>query len=390
MTPHLTPRRERWLLFTLAGIQFTHILDFMIMMPLGPQFTQLFGISDAQFGLLVSAYTLSAGVSGLLASTYIDRFGRKRLLLVLYALFSGARTQEMVQQRTQTQFEQVIEQRLTSLAQTQVSQIQRELEAPLLIAGGLVRVNALLPGGTDTPMGQAFTDTPESLAFVQNMHALKRLAQPEEIARSALYLASDASSFTTGIALLADYLAPQARGIGTCGFHQRARLCQFQRRTSTAFETRLRQPQRLHGVAAPVDGFKRLPHLDKDRMLQGGVVGPQIGVDGSKEGLLVIGSAVALVGLSSGIKQAGILGPIIGRVGQVQPCAQKAAGSGGVTHGLGIKGRSEMLLGTVGTSHMGIGKGFGLLHDPRHLPALHEAELGQTGLGAGLCFRFGI
>ena len=53
--PLLTPRRERWLLLTIAGIQFTHILDFMIMMPLGPQFTQLFGISDAQFGLLVSA-----------------------------------------------------------------------------------------------------------------------------------------------------------------------------------------------------------------------------------------------------------------------------------------------------------------------------------------------
>lgn len=88
--PALTPRRELWLLFTLAGIQFTHILDFMIMMPLGPRFTQLFSISDAQFGLLVSAYTLSAGVSGLLASTYIDRFGRKRLLLVLYVLFGLA------------------------------------------------------------------------------------------------------------------------------------------------------------------------------------------------------------------------------------------------------------------------------------------------------------
>ncbi|MDM8194392.1 methyl-accepting chemotaxis protein [Pseudomonas koreensis] len=72
--------------------------------------------------------------------------------LVLYALFSGARTQEMVQQRTQAQFEQVIEQRLTSLAQTQVSQIQRELEAPLLIAGGLARVNALL--GTNGADGQ--------------------------------------------------------------------------------------------------------------------------------------------------------------------------------------------------------------------------------------------
>lgn len=86
----LTPRRELWLLLSLAGIQFTHILDFMIMMPLGPQFTALFGISDAQFGLLVSAYTLAAGASGLLASTYIDRFGRKRLLLVMYALFAGA------------------------------------------------------------------------------------------------------------------------------------------------------------------------------------------------------------------------------------------------------------------------------------------------------------
>ncbi|WP_298213308.1 MFS transporter [Acidovorax sp.] len=86
----LTPRRELWLLLTLAGIQFTHILDFMIMMPLGPKFTQLFSISDAQFGLLVSAYTLSAGASGLLASTYIDRFGRKRLLLVLYVLFGLA------------------------------------------------------------------------------------------------------------------------------------------------------------------------------------------------------------------------------------------------------------------------------------------------------------
>ena len=83
-------QRELWLLLTLAGIQFTHILDFMIMMPLGPQFTELFGITDAQFGLLVSAYTLAAGASGLAASAYIDRFGRKLLLLTLYSLFALA------------------------------------------------------------------------------------------------------------------------------------------------------------------------------------------------------------------------------------------------------------------------------------------------------------
>lgn len=90
MSQALSSRRERWLLLTLAGVQFTHILDFMIMMPLGPSFTRLFGITDAQFGLLVSAYTLAAGASGLVASTYIDRFERKRLLLVLYSLFGLA------------------------------------------------------------------------------------------------------------------------------------------------------------------------------------------------------------------------------------------------------------------------------------------------------------
>ena len=67
-----------------------------------------------------------------------------------------------------------------------------------------IRVNALLPGGTDTPMGRIFANTPEALAFVQSLHALKRTALPDEIAQSALYLASDASSFTTGSAFLVD------------------------------------------------------------------------------------------------------------------------------------------------------------------------------------------
>jgi predicted MFS family arabinose efflux permease len=90
MTTHLTPQRERWLLLTLASIQFTSVLDFMIMMPLGPQLTGLFGISASQFGFLVSAYTFSAGLSGFLAATYVDRFGRKRMMLTLYSLFGLA------------------------------------------------------------------------------------------------------------------------------------------------------------------------------------------------------------------------------------------------------------------------------------------------------------
>ena len=84
----LSPRRELLLLLSLAGIQFTHIVDFMIMMPLGPQLTELFDISFAEFGLLVSAYSISAGISGLFATTFVDRFDRKHLLLTLYSLFA--------------------------------------------------------------------------------------------------------------------------------------------------------------------------------------------------------------------------------------------------------------------------------------------------------------
>jgi predicted MFS family arabinose efflux permease len=84
------PYDERSLLLTLAAIQFTYIVDFMVMMPLGPEFTRLFAISDARFGLLVSAYTLAAGAAGLLGSFFVDRFERKTLLLWMYVLFAAA------------------------------------------------------------------------------------------------------------------------------------------------------------------------------------------------------------------------------------------------------------------------------------------------------------
>jgi NAD(P)-dependent dehydrogenase (short-subunit alcohol dehydrogenase family) len=67
-----------------------------------------------------------------------------------------------------------------------------------------VRVNALLPGAVDTDMYRDVNDTPESQAFVTGLHALKRVASPEELARSALYLASDDSSFVSGTASLVD------------------------------------------------------------------------------------------------------------------------------------------------------------------------------------------
>ena len=86
----LTPERERALLFTLAGIQFAHILDFMIMMPLGPILINAFDVSTHEFGLLVSAYTFSAAFTGILAAVFVDRFERKRLLLTIFGLFAVA------------------------------------------------------------------------------------------------------------------------------------------------------------------------------------------------------------------------------------------------------------------------------------------------------------
>ena len=83
-------KTEKRLLYILAGIQVTHIVDFMIMMPIGPMLIREMGISTDQFGLLVSSYSLTAAVAGLICAMFIDRFGRKRALLTLYALFAIA------------------------------------------------------------------------------------------------------------------------------------------------------------------------------------------------------------------------------------------------------------------------------------------------------------
>ncbi|WP_251368394.1 MFS transporter [Polynucleobacter sp. AP-Kolm-20A-A1] len=82
-----TPSQERFFLLALAGIQFTHILDFMIMMPLGPVFIKVLNINTHQFGLLLSSYTFAAAAAGVFATYYVDRFERRKLLLSLYAFF---------------------------------------------------------------------------------------------------------------------------------------------------------------------------------------------------------------------------------------------------------------------------------------------------------------
>jgi predicted MFS family arabinose efflux permease len=78
---------KKAILFLLAALNFTHILDFMIMMPLGNYLMPYFRISPQKFSLLVGAYTLSAAVSGFGAAFFVDRFDRKMVLLIGYGGF---------------------------------------------------------------------------------------------------------------------------------------------------------------------------------------------------------------------------------------------------------------------------------------------------------------
>jgi predicted MFS family arabinose efflux permease len=90
-----TPRQEqaaftRYQVFVIAMlsfIQFTVILDFMVIAPLGAMLMSILTISPAQFGWVVSAYAFSAGVSGLVAAGFADRYDRKKFLLFFYVGF---------------------------------------------------------------------------------------------------------------------------------------------------------------------------------------------------------------------------------------------------------------------------------------------------------------
>lgn len=74
-------RREKLYVFLLAAIQFTHIVDFVVLMPLGPMFMREFQITPIQFGTLVSSYNISAAITGILYGLFADRYGRKSILI---------------------------------------------------------------------------------------------------------------------------------------------------------------------------------------------------------------------------------------------------------------------------------------------------------------------
>ncbi|HKP96862.1 MAG TPA: MFS transporter [Fibrobacteria bacterium] len=84
--PVFTPY-QKFVIAMLAFLQFSIVLDFMIMSPLGALLMPDLRISPRQFGLVVSAYAFSAGISGILAAGFADKFDRKRLLLFFYSGF---------------------------------------------------------------------------------------------------------------------------------------------------------------------------------------------------------------------------------------------------------------------------------------------------------------
>ena len=82
------PLSEWLLLLMLAALQFTVAVDFVIMMPLGPQLMRIFDINTPAFNLAVSAYAGAAGLSGICAALFLDRFDRKTALLTIYGGFT--------------------------------------------------------------------------------------------------------------------------------------------------------------------------------------------------------------------------------------------------------------------------------------------------------------
>ncbi|MSU51801.1 MAG: MFS transporter [Opitutaceae bacterium] len=85
-----TPAKERAILLMLTAVQFTHFLDYMIIMPLGSRLMRVFSISPGQFSHLVAAYGLAAALTGFAGGFVLDRFDRKHALLVLYIGFGIA------------------------------------------------------------------------------------------------------------------------------------------------------------------------------------------------------------------------------------------------------------------------------------------------------------
>jgi predicted MFS family arabinose efflux permease len=80
-------RYQVFMIVLISILQFTIILDFMVMAPLGAMLIRILHITPSQFGWVVSVYAFSAGISGILAAGFADKFDRKKMLLFFYTGF---------------------------------------------------------------------------------------------------------------------------------------------------------------------------------------------------------------------------------------------------------------------------------------------------------------
>src|SRR5512133_2960026 len=87
MKEKIFSRYQLFVIGLLAVLQFTVVLDFMVLSPLGAQLMKVLQLTTSQFGMAVSGYAFSAGISGLLAAGFADKFDRKKLLIFFYTGF---------------------------------------------------------------------------------------------------------------------------------------------------------------------------------------------------------------------------------------------------------------------------------------------------------------
>jgi predicted MFS family arabinose efflux permease len=103
------PTSERLIVFLVSAIQFINVLDFMMVMPLGPNYARALGISTAHIGLIAGSYTAAAAVAGIVAARFLDRFDRRKALgVALFGLVTGTAAGALAQGLTSLVLARVI------------------------------------------------------------------------------------------------------------------------------------------------------------------------------------------------------------------------------------------------------------------------------------------
>ena len=97
-TESVVPPSERFIVFLVGAVQFINVLDFMMVMPLGPNYARALGISTAPIGLVAGSYTAAAAVAGIIAARFLDRFDRRKALgVALFGLVTGTASGALAQ-----------------------------------------------------------------------------------------------------------------------------------------------------------------------------------------------------------------------------------------------------------------------------------------------------